>query len=256
MPSAAALWHGPQEPLAQAGSYEVSVATTLVAVRACQGLRYDVFNTELNEGLESSHALRLDRDRFDVICDHLMVRDTETGDVVGTYRMQTGYRAKGNAGYYSEQFFDFAPFESIRGQLLELGRACVHRDHRDASVLMLLWKGIFRYARQSSARFLIGCSSLTSQNPAEGTALYAKLRDRYLAPEQMRTMPLVDRALPRTDVVTGPVRVPRLLRTYLELSAKICGPPAIDREFGTIDLLTILDLEEISSGLRARVSAE
>jgi putative hemolysin len=84
--------------------YEVSLATTLEEVCACQRLRYQVFNGELGEGLESSHALGLDRDHFDVICDHLMVRETKTGEVVGTYRMQTGYRAKGNAGYYSESF--------------------------------------------------------------------------------------------------------------------------------------------------------
>ena len=256
MPTTAALWHGPASPLAQTAAYEVSLATTLAEVQACQRLRYEVFNAELGEGLDASHALGLDRDHFDIICDHLMVHDTGTGAVVGTYRMQTGYRAKGNAGYYSEEFFEFAPFESIRGELLELGRACVHREHRDASVLMMLWKGIFRYAQQTGARYLIGCSSLASQDPAEGLALYHKLRESYMAPEHLRTVPSPGHAL--TDVVAAktPVRVPRLLRTYLELSAKICGPPAIDREFKTIDLLTILDLEGISSGLRARVAGD
>ncbi len=256
MTNAAALWHGPESPLVQSGPYEVFLAATLDEVRACQRLRYGVFNTELHEGLDSAHALRLDRDRFDLICDHLLVRQQETGEVVGTYRMQTGYRAKGNAGYYSEQFFDFAPYESIRGEMLELGRACVHRDHRGGNVLMLLWKGIFRYAQQSGACFLIGCSSLTSQNPAEGAALYAKLRQCYLAPQPLRTLPAAVHALPETVTPAEPVRVPRLLRTYLELSAKICAPPAIDREFGTIDLLTILDLEKISAGLRTRVLAD
>src|SRR5215471_13022783 len=120
MPTAA-LWHGPESPLAQRGHYEVSLATTLADVQACQRLRYDVFNTELGEGLECSHAQRMDRDQFDVICDHLMVREADTGEVVGTYRMQTGYRAKGNDGYYSERFFDFTPYERIRGEMLELG---------------------------------------------------------------------------------------------------------------------------------------
>lgn len=256
MPTAAALWHGPESPLAQRGAYEVSFATTLAEVQACQRLRYEVFNTELGEGLESSHAQGLDRDEFDVICDHLLVRDTETGAVVGTYRMQTGYRAKGNAGYYSEEFFDFAPFERFRGEMLELGRACVHSEHRDASVLMLLWKGIFRYAQESGARYLIGCSSLTSQDAAEGLAAYSQLREAHLAPEALRTMPRKEHALPPVESSPALARVPRLLRTYLELSAKICGPPAIDREFKTIDFLTILDLERLSAGLRARVSAE
>jgi len=255
MPTAPALWLGPESPLAQNAAYEVLLATSLDEVQACQRLRYEVFNTELGEGLESSHAQGLDRDQFDVICDHLLVRDRESGVVVGTYRMQTGYRAKGNAGYYSEEFFDFSPYEPLRGEMLELGRACVDREHRDASVLMLLWKGIFRYAQQSGARYLIGCSSLTSQNPAEGLALYEKLCESHLAPEMLRTLPRAGHALPDFEATANSVCVPRLLRTYLELSAKICGLPAIDREFKTIDFLAILDLEGISAGLRARVSA-
>ena len=256
MSSTTALWHGPASPLAQTAVYEVSLATTLEEVCACQRLRYEVFNAELGEGLESSHALGLDRDRFDVICDHLMVRETQTGDVVGTYRMQTGYRAKGNAGYYSEEFFDFAPYEAMRSAMLELGRACVQREHRDSMVLMLLWKGIFRYARDTGARFLVGCSSLTSQDPAEGHALYSRLREDHLAPEYLQTAPRPDHALPEMRTAAGPVKTPRLLRTYFELSAKICGPPAIDREFRTIDFLTLLDLEEIPLRLRARLTMD
>ena len=256
MPMTAALWHGPASPLAQTAIYEVSLATTLEQVRACQRLRYEVFNAELGEGLESSHALGLDRDRFDVICDHLMVRETETGGVVGTYRMQTGYRAKGNAGYYSQEFFDFAPYEALRGAMLELGRACVQRDHRDSIVLMLLWKGIFSYARETEARYLVGCSSLTSQDPAEGSALYEQLRGDFLAPEHLRTIPREGHDLPEMKPVRGPVKPPRLLRTYLELSARICGPPAIDREFRTIDFLTLLDLDEIPMRLRTRLAMD
>jgi len=256
MPSTTALWHGPVSPLAQSAAYEVSLATTLEEVCACQRLRYQVFNGELGEGLESSHALGLDRDHFDVICDHLMVRETKTGEVVGTYRMQTGYRAKGNAGYYSEEFFDFAPYQAMRSAMLELGRACVLRDHRDSMVLMLLWKGIFRYACETGARYLVGCSSLTSQDPAEGHALYSRLCEEHLAPGYLQTVPRPDHVLPEMQTPPGPVKTPRLLRTYLELSAKICGPPAIDREFRTIDFLTLLDLEEIPARLRARLTAD
>src|SRR5262249_4934530 len=184
----------------------------LEQVRACQRLRYEVFNTELGEGLESSHELRLDRDRFDVICDHLLVRELDSGEVVGTYRMQTGYRAKGNAGYYSEEFFEFAPYERLRSRMLELGRAGVHREHRDSLVLMLLWKGIFRYARETGARFLVGCSSLTSQDPAEGLALFEQLRSRHLIEDELRTVPRDSHALPTgTPGHHEPVRPPKLL---------------------------------------------
>jgi putative hemolysin len=250
MATLAVLWHGPTYPLVQTSSYFVSIATTLADVQACQRLRYDVFNKELGEGLESSHSVGLDRDKFDVICDHLMVREALTGEVVGTYRMQTGYRAKGNAGYYSEEFFDFSPYEKLRGQLLELGRACVHRNHRDSTVLLLLWKGILRYAKATGAQYLIGCSSLTSQEPAEGYELYCSLRESFLAPTHLRTVAQPAHSLPEPEGELVRMKTPRLLQTYLDLSAKICGPPAIDRAFKTIDFLTLLDLNDIPVSLR------
>jgi putative hemolysin len=253
MATLAALWHDPASPLVQTTDYEVLIASTLDEVRACQRLRYEVFNQELGEGLESSHSLGLDRDQFDVICDHLMVRETITGEVVGTYRMQSGYRARGNAGYYSEEFFDFTPYEFIRGQLLELGRACVHRDHRDSVVLLLLWKGILRYAQCTGARYLIGCSSLASQNPIEGYALYHALQPEHIATDHLRTVPRMAHSMPEARIDDLQLKIPRLLRTYLDLSAKICGPPAIDREFKTIDFLTLLDLNELPFLIKRRL---
>jgi len=163
----AVLLHDCGNPLATTDLFRVGMAQTLDDVIDCQRLRYLVFNCELGEGLDSSARIGLDRDRFDFICDHLMVRDASTGKLAGTYRMQSGYRAKGNLGYYGEEFFDFSPFETLRAEVLELGRACVHEDYRNTNVLHMLWKGIARYAMSCGARYLIGCSSLSSQDEAE-----------------------------------------------------------------------------------------
>jgi putative hemolysin len=118
-----------------------------------------------------------------------MVRDISSGKLVGTYRLQSGFRAKGNLGYYSEQFFDFAPFERVREQVLELGRACVHTDYRNTAVLHMLWKGITRYALSCKARYLLGCSSVSSQDETEGMALYEQLQEKYLIEPELRTKP-------------------------------------------------------------------
>ena len=215
--------------------------------------RYLVFNCELGEGLDSSARVGLDRDRYDFICDHLMVRETESGKLVGTYRMQSGFRAKGNLGYYSEQFFDFTPFERIRAEVLELGRACVHTEYRNTAVLHMLWKGIARYAMSCGARYLLGCSSLSSQDENEGMALYEKLRERYLIEPALRTEPKRDfRCRGNANALPPPI-TPRLFRAYLDVSARLCGLPAIDREFKTIDFLTVIDLQRIPDRVRTRL---
>src|SRR5258707_4356773 len=180
MPKAAVLVHDCGNPIATTSLFRVRKAQTLEEVIECQRLRYLVFNCELGEGLDTSAKTGLDRDRFDFICDHLMVQDAATGKLAGTYRMQSGYRAKGNLGYYGEEFFDFSPFEAMRGEVLELGRACVHEQYRNTNVLHMLWKGIARYAVSCGARYLIGCSSLSSQDEDAGMALYESLRAQYL----------------------------------------------------------------------------
>ena len=152
MPTTAVLLRGCRNRLATTERFSVGLAEALEDVIGCQRLRYLVFICELGEGLDSSARSGLDRDQFDFICDHLMVHDTATGKLVGTYRMQSGYRAKGNLGYYGEGLFEFAPFEAIRGEVLELGRACVHQGYRNTAVLHLLWRGIARYASSCGAR--------------------------------------------------------------------------------------------------------
>jgi len=110
------------------------------------GCRFRVFNIELGEGLESSYETGLDTDRFDAVCEHLLVEDRVNRKVVGTYRMQSGETAARHQGYYSEQEFNLAPYELLRGGILELGRASIDREHRTPEVLMLLWRGIAQYA--------------------------------------------------------------------------------------------------------------
>jgi len=252
MPTSAVLEHGCENPLASTTQFRVGLADSLQDLLDCQRLRYLVFNCELGEGLDSSTSLGLDRDRFDFICDHLMVRDCSSGKLVGTYRMQSGFRAKGNLGYYSEQFFDFAPFEPLRSEVLELGRACVHTEYRHTGVLHMLWRGITRYALSCGARYLIGCSSLSSQDESEGVALYEKLKEKYLAPPPLRTEPWRGFQCRASDTAIAAPLTPRLFRAYLDVSARLCGPPSIDREFKTIDFLTVIDLKAIPDRVRVR----
>ncbi|MFA6289152.1 MAG: GNAT family N-acyltransferase [Opitutaceae bacterium] len=232
-------------PLAETERYTLHLAFEPAQVRAAQRLRFEVFNLEMGEGLAASAATGFDEDKFDAVCSHLLVIETASGAVVGTYRMQTGANAAAHLGYYSAREFDFEPFEAARGEIVELGRACVAVAHRNQSVLGLLWKGIARYAQSQKARYLIGCSSLTSLDEAQGLRTYAELEGRCLAPLEWRTVPLEGWQCRSGSVATEVVPVPRLMSAYLAAGAKICGEPAIDREFGTIDFLTWMDLQSM-----------
>ena len=262
---------------AEVGAYRVRLAESAEDREAACRLRFKVFNIELGEGLESSYETGLDTDRFDSVCEHLLVEDKVARRVVGTYRMQSGLSAARNLGYYSEQEFSFAPYEPLRAGILELGRASIDREHRTPEVLTLLWRGIAQYANDMGLRYLIGCSSLNSNDPAEGWRMYRHL-EHYRVPPEFETASAAAYACPpHTNVETHiethsggtpgastqplppqaetPVKVPKLLKTYLAIGARIAAPPAWDREFGTIDFLTLLDLELLSAAARNRFLA-
>jgi putative hemolysin len=238
------------------GKYRIRLAATLAEREAACRLRFRVFNIELGEGLESSYRTGMDQDHFDLFCEHLIVEDRMRREVVGTYRMQSGNTAAQKMGYYSEQEFDFSPYEGIRGEVLELGRASIDREHRSSEVLTLLWRGIVQYARFYGLRYLIGCSSLNSREPDAGWSMYRQL-EAFLAPAPLRTRPTRSYELPQA--ITEPpheVKVPKLLKTYIAVGARICGAPAWDREFGTIDFLTLLDLAQLTPAARHRFMAD
>jgi len=169
-----------------------------------------------------------------------------------TYRLQTGRNAKVNRGYYCAQEFEFEVFEPVREELVELCRACVHRQHRNLIVLGMLWKGLADYANAHGGRYLVGCSSLTSQDPTVGASAYADLCRKHLAPQQFHTRPLPAYECPQHQLAVEGVKIPKLLRAFLTLVAKICGPPALDWQFKTIDFLTFIDLQTLSPAARQK----
>ena len=185
-------------------------------------------------------------------CDPLLVEHLPTQQIVGTYRLQTGGNAANRLGYYCAQEFDFTVFEPVRREIIEVGRACVDRQHRNLVVLGMLWKGIADYATAHGGGYVLGCSSLTSQAPAVGASTYAEMCRKHLAPPAWCTRPLPGYDCPLTHLATEPVEIPKLLRAYLTLGAKICGPPALDRQFKTIDFLTLVDLAKMPPLARKR----
>ncbi|MEM8931309.1 MAG: GNAT family N-acyltransferase [Acidobacteriota bacterium] len=229
------------------GRYRLRFARTHDELDAILRLRFEVFNIELGEGLDESWETRRDRDPFDDVCHHLLVTDRKTGDVVGTYRMQVASMASEHLGWYSDAEFDLGgmPADLIE-QSVEVGRACVALSHRNKQVLYLLWRGLASYMETNARRYLFGCCSLTSQDPAEGKAMLAHLDAKgYLHPT-IRLDPRdgfecwddIDAVPP----FSGSVKIPKLFRTYLRHGALVLGPPAIDRAFKTIDFLIVLDI--------------
>lgn len=231
------------------GQYRLRFARSDEDLDAVLRLRFEVFNLELGEGLDTSVETGRDLDEFDPVCHHLMVIDRHRGEIVGSYRMQTSQMARRHLGFYSQTEFDLGTLPAmVIDNAMELGRACVARAHRSTHVLFLLWKGLALYVAANRRRFLFGCSSLTSQDPYVGKAFMDYLEERGYCHTDFHVLPqpgfecYEEGFEGRGDLH---VRVPPLFRTYLRHGAKVCGPPAIDRQFKTIDFLVLFDVDNM-----------
>jgi putative hemolysin len=225
-----------QAPTRTGSSYTLRLAADADEVARAQRLRYQVFAEELGARLRSPLP-GYDIDAFDAECDHLIISEDTTGDVVATYRLLPPGRMPAR---YGDTEFDLAGLEPIGRQLVEAGRSCVRADHRDGGAINLLWAGIARYMHLHNHRYLGGCASV---GLADGGATAAAIA-RKPATSAYRVTPHLPWISP--DVEPGPAVVPPLLRGYLRLGAQISGPPAYDPEFDCADFYVLLDTHAIS----------
>lgn len=238
-------------PGARRGAYQAGFASSERCVEEAQRLRYEVFNLELGEGLASSALSGLDRDPYDDQMTHLVLLDTAANRIVGTYRIQTISHALGQNGVYAAQLFDLAGMEPYFAETLEVGRACLAQDHRTLPAILTLWTGLGEFMNLHNQRYLFGCCSLTSQDPDDGWRAMKTIRAKnYLHPElKLRAKPQCDCGPESREFdpdLGEAIPLPKLFRTYMRLSAKVVSGPAIDREFGTVDFLVLMDGRQVN----------
>lgn len=241
--------NAPTEEITE-GRYTVRFARTPEEIDAALRLRFSVFNLELNEGLDSSFLTERDEDEFDSTCHHLIVVEKLTNTVVGTYRLRTLEMAKTYSGFYSSGEFRLENLPlKVLANSLEIGRSCIAREHRNTRVLFLLWKGLALYATKMRKRYLFGCCSLFTLDCSEGKRAAKKLKElNALHPEFCVDAREECQCRPEdflTPNITKEVELPKLFNTYLRIGAKVCGEPAIDRHFKTIDFFVIFDIKTI-----------
>ncbi len=239
--------------LCSTSRFEVKIAESLQEVEAALRLRFEVFNLELHEGLQSSYESGFDSDVYDTFCDHLIIKEKSTNKIVGTYRLLLQSKAEKHIGFYSENEFDLSKFKNISGRSLELGRSCVAKEFRSLAIINLLWTGISKYLEMHTITHLFGCASFHTDNVKEIAAAYAYLQLYHLAPEEYHAKPLDKCAmnlpfqfLTSHDIELAYKQFPPLIKGYLRLGAMICGEPAYDEEFGTTDFLIVLNAQRIS----------
>lgn len=226
--------------------YDVVLATDDHLVREAQRLRWRVFAGELGARLETAEP-GVDADRWDPWCDHLVVRETASGRVVGTYRLLPAARARQAGGFYAETEFALRGLDALGGAVVELGRACIAHEHRNGVALASLWSGVLRYLQDGGHGHVIGCASIPAgADPARAAALCRQLLATAPGGRALHASPHRPFDLGIAHHGIRPLPLPPLLKGYLRLGARLCGPPARDPDFETADLLLHLPLDNLS----------
>lgn len=224
----------------------VELATSEREVREAQALRYRVFGEELGAKLKEGTS-GLDIDEFDDYCQHLLVRDAKTAQVVGCTRILTDENAARLGRFYSADEFDLGPIPSLDGRLLEVGRTCISPEFRQGSAIAVLWSGLAGFIQLHGFDYLFGCASVPlGEQDIQAAAIMNRLRRQAMAPENLRVVPRVPLRTTQVpdDILDAPL--PALLRAYVRLGAKVCGEPCRDPDFEVADVLMLLDIDELN----------
>lgn len=219
----------------------VTLAQTESEVREAQALRYRVFAEEMGARLPTREP-GIDKDIFDPYCDHLLVRDNITQEVVGTYRILSPGQARKIGGYYAESEFDLTRLYHVYDRLVEVGRSCVHPAYRQGGTISLLWAGLARYMQQHNYDYVMGCASIGMSDGGHAAAsIYRRLSLEYMSPIEWRVFPRFALPLGALDQ-TRNAPLPPLIKGYMRVGCYVCGEPSWDPDFNTADLLVMLPM--------------
>jgi len=233
-------------------NYILKTAQTIEELLKVFELRYQIFLQNKSGGKKINY----DIDEFDHLCDHLIIIDKNSDNIIGTYRVFCSNRSN---TFYSANEFQLTSLLNQSGVKLELGRACIHPDFRNGSIIDLLWNGIAQYIKKTNAHYLFGCTSIYTTSPREAFSLYQYMKDKNWANNKFEIKPtdLYRIKLQRADHISHSFfnpgeNIPPLLKSYIAAGAKISSPPALDQEFECIDFLTILEMTNLSSLFKRR----
>lgn len=238
-----------RDPSVRCTGLSVRWARHLDEVRAAQRLRHTVFAGEMGARLRSPIAGH-DVDLFDDFCEHLLVTPVDSDEVVGTYRVLTPAQARRVGSTYTDTEFDLTRLRAVRERMVELGRSCVHPDHRTGGVILALWSALGAFMTTNRLDVMIGCASVPMHRDGRlAASVWRQVRDTHLAPVDWQVRPRLPLPVDRLDD-TLDAEPPTLVRGYLRLGAKVMGPPAWDPDFNTADLPMVMRLDDLAPRYR------
>lgn len=256
-------WKNKTDLYIEAGPYTLQMARTKKEVLECFKLRHEVFCVEMAENPRPS---KLDFDKYDNFCDHLIIKHEPTGKIVGTYRMN--YSETSDLFYTESEFEISGWIAAQKSPFIELGRACIEKKHRRGAVITLLWRGIAEYMKSMKAEKLIGCTSIKVTDARSAALIYKyfevtgalseevfKPKDNFQMKDLLFWLMVFTKGLSANQMAEAEEKIPSLLKSYLRAGAKVSSYPAYDAEFKCIDFATVMVRSEMDGRLARKLTS-
>lgn len=236
------------------GRWLLRLAASPDDLLAAQRLRWLCFG---GDRTGSQDSLALDADALDAVCQHVLIEDTRSGQLVACFRLLHLNSGADIDRSYSAQYYNLSALRDFPAPMVELGRFCVHPAHSDPDILRLAWAALTQHVDAAGVELLFGCSSFLGTDATQHEDAFAMLLERHIAPK--RWLPRVKapevfrfaRLLRRPDPRRAMAAMPPLLRTYLMMGGWVSDHAVMDRQLGTMHVFTGVEIKAIPPG-RAR----
>lgn len=244
------------------GKYQARMASGAADVKAAQHLRYLAFFGDANPGVRGQKQTAIDKDEFDSFCQHVLVEDLESGQLVCCFRLMVLHNGAAIHQSYAAQYYDLSALASVSEPLLELGRFCIHPDRFDPDILRIAWAMMARFVDDNQVSFLFGCTSFKGQDAARYQAAFAMLRDQHLAPaiwnpgvKAPQVFHFTRQSGAKYEPREAMLLIPTLLRSYLAMGGWVSDHAVIDPAMNTIHVFTGLEISAIPAARVRRMRA-
>ncbi|MDG1287195.1 MAG: GNAT family N-acyltransferase [Rickettsiales bacterium] len=235
----------------EAGNLTVRVTQKPHLLEQAQKLRYDIFFGEMGGIPDNSQVLaqKRDFDEYDAVCDHLIVQDEDKGgQVIATYRLLRRGPMQKIGRFYSEKEFDVTGIKQMDGEVMELGRSCVHADYRSRAAMQLLFHGIGAYVMHFDIKLLFGCASFNGVDPQDNLMGLSFLHHMHqtpapLTPKSKHAYEFKPLPIEQVDPKAALKQLPALVKGYLRMNGSFGAGVYIDDECHCVDVAVVVQTE-------------
>ena len=237
------------EEIAPIGNLVLGMATTKEEIEELQKFRYQQLVLNYDDKKDTSGT---DASEYDDFCDHLIVKDIEKDKIVGTYRLMNSMHLKYKDEFISETEFNIDNLKNCGHKIVELGRAVVDDEYRNGAAIKLLLHGLLNYCEKNGIRYMFGTASFHGNDANKYLNAFSYLHHNCLADQSVMGYAKEPKAvfdlIPKEQIDMGAYNqeMPSLIKCYLALGSKVGEGVYIDRDFNSIDVLAIFDIEKIN----------